>query len=208
MLNLNRISNVIGMTGSGKSYFVKKNLMPKLLASGKKILIVDNLTLEWGFLGLKTFKSINELKANVEYIRNNHSRISLKNYDVKDLSFIIEFARLIGNIYLLWEEAGADFGKFQDENILRFSMSGRHKNVAGLFITQKPRLLPTPIISQAYDFFIFAVEDNYDIIEIKKRFYKYRDVIDEELDNLPQHCFLWLQKGTIKGVFRAQEIED
>lgn len=194
---------VVGKTGSGKSYFLKNKLLPAI-QNKKNLIIVDNVTSEWGSVGLRTFGNVNELlRSGIDFIKNNSYRISIRNRTDEDIDKTAEIIMLSGNNYFFWEEAAADLDKLNTNQLKRLAYSCRHKNVGGALITQKPRTLPTSMLSQKYDIFIFSVEDFYDLIELTKQYKSKVDQIREIVENLPQYHCLWLQNGNIVGVVTA-----
>lgn len=209
-LDLNDFFLTLGKKRQGKSYFTKKELVDVVLQSGKRLIIIDNITTEYGYLGLPTITSYQELKSkDMEFLKNKSYRVKLtstsddENAEKKrilELNKILQVIFNSGNAFVVYEEAGIDLDGVRLPILKKIAFGGRHKNLGATFNTQRPRKLPSDILSQAVNFFIFKITDNYDLMELKKRF---GDEVVELVKNLEPQQFLVILNEEIVGVFKS-----
>jgi len=199
--DLNDFYITVGKKRSGKSHFIKQQIIPSVLKSGKRLIIIDFVTREYSYLGLETITSVKELMARgIDFISNNSFRVCLQNWnDEEELKALLGLIYLAGNSFVIVEEAGLVLNTRQFEIATVISFSGRHVNTGAMFVTQRPRKLPADIISQSVNWIIFKIIDNYDLIEIKKKF---KDFAVSQINNLSQYEFIIYLYEEFQGVFK------
>lgn len=201
--NTNDFFMCVGRRRSGKSYFTKNSIIPMVLKSGKRLIILDFVTNEYGYLGLPTFSSVAELKSRgKEFINTQSYRVKLKNFrDEEELTALFEIIDLAGNAFVIFEEAAVSLGTKDIPVMTKVAFGGRHGNIGMFMTTQRPRRLPSDLISQSVNWFIFKITDNYDLIELKKKFGHFD--ISSEVKALDQHEFLTIENEDLQGTYKV-----
>ena len=210
-LDLNDFYLTLGKRRSGKTYFTKKEIIDVVIQSGKRIIIIDNITKEYGYLGLPTISSYSELRSKgFEFLKTKSYRISLNSNDdeednkarLNEIDNILKLIYRAGNAFVVYEEAGIDLDGVNLPILKKIAFGGRHKNIGANFNTQRPRKLPSNILSQGTNFFIFKITDNYDLIELKKRF---GEETIESIKGLDNHTFVVFNNEEYQGIFVSEK---
>lgn len=151
---------VSGQSGTGKSYFVKKYLLPKL-ATQKPVIVFDVLGEYAGQRAKdvpKNWKSYSSFSDFLESVKD--SKVIKKEVHViawKTHSDVIQgikfFRKLEKPVSLVFEEmhslfTNPELKKAVDEPITQLTMYGRHFEIDCILITQRPKNIPTNLRSQ------------------------------------------------------------
>lgn len=176
------INVVIGQTGSGKSYFVKKQLQDI-----KKNLTIFDFEAEYK---LKKSKFISHYS---EFLENQFDHNTILRYLYFDDYYkTMEYLRHCKNYIFVIEELNkiADSRKFPD-SLKDITLTHRHRNAVVYLITQSPTCIPTLQLTNATHIFLFKLE-RAELENLKRKIF-ISELQIETVSRLKQGQFLTLK---------------
>jgi DNA helicase HerA-like ATPase len=151
-----KIYLILGIKGTGKTYFVKTKLIHELK---KPIFIIDPLFEYQG--EIITFKEFLNLCKKREFKKNIY--ILMFDNDYEELKFF-DLIFYIGNCSIIIEEADIyQTPQWIEPEISNLIKRGRHKNINLIFVTRRPREINRLISSQADYIITFQQREPGDI---------------------------------------------
>lgn len=155
----NFIILVMGVKGSGKSFYVKNKILPLL----PSYIVIDVLDEYNGF----SVRSFEELLDSV----NKKKKIVCKFDDDLDTSFAFELIWEMGNTNLILEEIDIHADpRSIDPTLERIIKYGRHRNISMIGICRRPYELNTIFRSQADSVITFEQHELRDVEYLVKTF--------------------------------------
>ena len=156
-----KIYIILGIKGTGKTYFVKTSLIHELQ---KPIFILDPL---FEYPGeLLNFKEFISLCKNKNFKKNIYNLMFENDYE--ELKFF-ELIFYVGNCSIIIEEADIyQSPQWIEPEISNLIKRGRHKNISLVFITRRPRELNRIVSSQADIIYTFQQREPGDLEWLKK----------------------------------------
>ncbi|MGE9811541.1 ATP-binding protein [Ferroplasma acidiphilum] len=114
-------------------------------------------------------------------------------FDHNQRNFIDQDSKLIKATFVV-EEAQSVIG--QDSNYASFielAKEGRKYGLGGIFITQQPGSIPSEILSQADNFFVFHLISRSDLESLRRANAHYSDDILTQVlsEPIPGKCYMW-----------------
>ena len=165
----NQIIIVIGKKGSGKSYFVKNELLPKM----KPFIVVDHLS-EYGNpdsdnsrIRVPIYNSIDDFMIDIE---KGELKSCITRFDNDpDNEFLFELCFELSNHTLVVEEISKFCNPhYISEHLQKIFRYGRHKKINVVGVTQRPHDLNKIVSSQADYWIIFQQTEPRDILYIEQ----------------------------------------
>jgi hypothetical protein len=159
------IKLVLGKTGSGKSSFVKKELIRNI----ERLIIIDALSeYENGII----FTNVDTL---IEYILDNkinqhdNFKFICRFTDDKDIELLFLLVFELSNLTLLVEECEIYVSpNSKSSNFLKLVRYGRHKNISIIGVARRSTELSLTFRSQTDTIFSFKQTDKNDLVKMEE----------------------------------------
>lgn len=162
-MKIRRVNIIVGKTGSGKSYFVKKNINELLKTNN--IIIFDVLNEYFN----SNAKIITDYYSFLVTLKENKKKIFfiVKTSNIEEINKITSFIfKYLSNLLLIFEETQI----YLNQSIYDFVNYGRHKNIRLILIARRGTELKTHILALVEKVFIFKTTSDYDLIYYSRMF--------------------------------------
>ena len=159
---------IAGRTGSGKSYFFKNTILPKLMTEKRQIIIIDmkkeyDIGIKVNINSLDCIERIAEIEIGKYTLDKNKNPIPPKilvidahRYQIDQIDMIFQYLNYSKNKILIFEESAFFFGTpkiktgYLPEETEVFLRCGTNQHNHGhniIFITQYPNDIPKKVLS-------------------------------------------------------------
>lgn len=156
----NYIILVLGMKGSGKTYFVKTKLLPRI----KRYVVIDILDEYAGYC-------VRDFPEFLEADRSGRSRIVCKFTDDLDVTYALLYLWERGEITVVLEEVDQQAASFSInpalEQLIKY---GRHRNLSIIGVTRRPFEITALLRSQADSVVTFRQGEPRDLVFLREAF--------------------------------------
>lgn len=163
---------VCGMTGSGKTWFVKKTFLPHL----PRVVFHDYKCENHDLIQTLHFTPATTPAELVWLIQKNKKRILYqpgefigKNAELEDFDTVCQILYRTGNIAFVVDEVGSCVERKGDsqwfDNMLRL---GRGRGIGVVSLTQRPAWIPREIITESEVKFMFRLQEDLDCKKVGK----------------------------------------
>ncbi|WP_456471673.1 helicase HerA domain-containing protein [Methanocaldococcus sp.] len=143
-MNVEHIA-VLGMTGTGKTYFIKKYLIEPAKRRGKRVIILD-LERDYSGFTLKNFKALKEALKEHRVVRILTEEYQSTQMQSEIYDYIFSKIR---NCMIVIDEIhnqGGQQGKI-DDNLIKLITRGRKRGLKLVVASQRPSLVDKIILS-------------------------------------------------------------
>ncbi|MEM3423449.1 MAG: ATP-binding protein [Nitrososphaeria archaeon] len=165
---------IVGKTGSGKTYFLKR-LLSKLIKKDDYLIWISNSTLD---IDIKNVIEINHANIDFNKLLNKYHQIGIV-YGLIDKNELTEnIDRLCSeiwerrgkkNIYLVIDEAYEYYSKFQHSKMLeKLIRAGRKHRISIIMSTQQIIDLDLTFLKQSSYLIVFGLSENNDKYKVAK----------------------------------------
>ncbi len=151
---LNLVSIILGARGSGKTWYLKNVLLPRLIKRGKKILIIDTIDHpDYRDIPIMDLSKLHLWKSGV-------FRVWCKEEDMCKLNSMLNSLDNIWNTTLIYEDAGKHTADGVDKFLRALIGDSKQKNIDIIFMFWAWMEIPIKILSKTNFIECFKTADS------------------------------------------------